>query len=107
MASVEVETAARVFARDHFCCVYCGFDGSTFERWRYLAVDHFIPQSRGGSNDETNLKTACIDCNSMKASFRFETVEEARQKIAEWIAGERRAFETAFAPYIHAETATD
>ncbi len=101
MATIAtVQRNARIFARNNFRCVYCDFDGSTFERWRYLAVDHFIPKSRGGTEDDANLVTACMDCNFMKGKFQFATVAEARVQIAKWIAGERQAFETSFAPNV-------
>ncbi len=34
----------------------------------------------------------------MKGKFRFKTIADARIDIAKWIAGERQAFETKFAP---------
>jgi 5-methylcytosine-specific restriction endonuclease McrA len=91
------ERSARIFARDGFHCVYCDYDGSAFERWRYLAVDHFIPKSAGGTEDDQNLVTACSDCNCMKSDKKFATVEEARIQIAKWIAGERQIFELSYA----------
>src|SRR5205823_4399297 len=48
-----------VFAKDGFRCVYCGFDGGSFDGWVFLAVDHFRPKSRGGTDDIANLVTAC------------------------------------------------
>jgi len=98
MATIERDV--RIFARDSFHCVYCDYDGSTFERWRYLAVDHFVPKSVGGTEDDGNLVTACIDCNVMKGKFQFPTVGHARAAIAAWVAQERHAFETFFAPKI-------
>jgi len=97
---VKTQRSSRIFARDAFKCVYCDYDGSTFERWRYLAVDHFIPKSAGGTEDDGNMVTACIDCNVMKGTFKFATVAEARVAITTWIAGERRIFEAAFAPSV-------
>lgn len=32
----------------------------------YMTVDHVIPKCRGGTNDESNLVTACERCNNMK-----------------------------------------
>ena len=31
---------SEVFERDHFTCVYCGFDGRLFDNWMQLSVDH-------------------------------------------------------------------
>jgi hypothetical protein len=33
-----------------------------------LTRDHVIPQSRGGSNEWTNVVTACSSCNTRKGS---------------------------------------
>lgn len=64
---VWMKLRAEVFARDDFTCTYCG------ERGGRLECDHVIPVSRGGSNDITNLTTACFPCNRSK---RDKTVEE-------------------------------
>jgi hypothetical protein len=49
-----------ILARDNFRCVYCG------ETEADLHIDHIVPISRGGTNDESNLATACATCNSSK-----------------------------------------
>lgn len=51
----------RVFMRDGFRCQFCGED-----ELDWLRVDHIIPREKGGSNDETNLWTLCLWCNSLK-----------------------------------------
>lgn len=50
----------RVFERDDYTCRYCGARGGELE------CDHVMPISRGGSNDLTNLVTACSSCNRKK-----------------------------------------
>jgi 5-methylcytosine-specific restriction endonuclease McrA len=103
----DIERDQRIFHRDEFTCTYCGWKGDTFEKWRYLVVDHFKPkgcfQSARGFDFQSyyaddNLRTACVDCNLMKADREFATPEEAKAKIQEWIKGERRAYERFFAP---------
>jgi hypothetical protein len=61
-----------VLERDGHACVYCGADKS-------LEGDHIVPLSQGGSNDLTNLATACRPCNLSKAS---STLEEWRARRA-------------------------
>ena len=51
---------ARIFARDDYTCGYCG------RRDGRLECDHIVPVSRGGSNEDDNLVTACRSCNRAK-----------------------------------------
>ena len=60
-----------IFKRDNFRCVYCGFNGNTFENWAFLQVDHFKPRCLGGSDEPENLVTSCIVCNHMKGAFTY------------------------------------
>jgi len=55
----------RVFRRDDFTCVYCGFDGHTFENWMQLLLDHVIPSAQGGESKDDNLVTCCFYCNAL------------------------------------------
>jgi hypothetical protein len=53
----------RILHRDKFSCRYCGSrPGSDL-----LEVDHLVPRSRGGSDNESNLVTACKTCNGRKS----------------------------------------
>lgn len=52
-----------VFARDHWCCVYCGTEGTP----ETLSVDHVQPRMRGGDHSAGNVVTACLACNARKA----------------------------------------
>jgi hypothetical protein len=63
-------TRLRIFERDDFTCQYCGQRGGKLE------CDHKIPASRGGSDEDDNLTTACISCNRQKCAM---TIEEWRQ----------------------------
>ena len=74
----------QIFRRDGFRCVYCGFDGNTFAGWVFLAVDHFKPKSRGGSDEPDNLVTACVSCNHMKGAFDFPSLDAAKAEIGKW-----------------------
>ena len=48
-----------VLERDNFTCKRCGSR-------KFLAVDHIIPESKGGATDSSNLQTLCRRCNSQK-----------------------------------------
>jgi 5-methylcytosine-specific restriction endonuclease McrA len=64
-----------IFRRDGFQCLYCGFDGRTFEGWRYLTIDHIDPT---GPDETHNLATCCSYCNSCKNNDPCQSVDEAR-----------------------------
>lgn len=53
-----------VLRRDNHTCRYCGASAPDVE----LVVDHVVPRALGGTNDPSNLVTACRECNSGKAS---------------------------------------
>ncbi len=88
---IPEEVELEVFKRDNFTCQYCGFVGDTFEKWVFLQTDHFVPKSKGGSDDVNNLITSCISCNMMKQAMSFDTIEEARKAIQKW-RGEMRSY---------------
>ena len=65
-----------IYQRDAFRCLYCGWDGGTFEGWRYLTIDHVDPS--GPRNDPRNLATCCRHCNSCKGDDPCTSVDEAK-----------------------------
>lgn len=57
-------TRYEVLRRDNHTCRYCGAKAPDVP----LTVDHVVPEALGGSDDPSNLVTACRDCNAGKAS---------------------------------------
>jgi len=57
---IRKEKRARVYERDRWICVYC----TRGHYPRDLTLDHVVPRSKGGTNDVSNLVTACRSCNS-------------------------------------------
>lgn len=53
-----------VLERDKFRCQDCGASPTTGAT---LEVDHTIPVAKGGTNDLSNLRTLCADCNRGKS----------------------------------------
>lgn len=53
-----------ILRRDNHACRYCGATAPDVP----LTVDHVVPSALGGSDDPSNLVTACRDCNSGKSS---------------------------------------
>jgi 5-methylcytosine-specific restriction protein A len=52
-------------------CTYCHTTGSASNP---LGADHIIPRSRGGTDDWSNLCTACRVCNSAKCDRDLESI---------------------------------
>jgi len=57
-----------LFARDGYACQFCGRSQESLRTREYLTRDHLIPLSRGGTNDWTNVLTACSTCNTRKGN---------------------------------------
>ena len=57
-----------LFARDDYQCQFCGRRAPELKLRESLTRDHLIPISRGGSNEWTNVVTACSSCNTRKAN---------------------------------------
>jgi hypothetical protein len=53
-----------ILRRDNHSCRYCGRAAPAVA----LTVDHVLPVTLGGTDDPTNLVTACADCNAGKSS---------------------------------------
>jgi 5-methylcytosine-specific restriction endonuclease McrA len=58
-------------------CAYCGNNISLDE----MKIDHFIPQSKGGTDDFENLMPACDICNHYKDSHNIHKFNFAMQNI--------------------------
>ena len=50
-----------IYLRDGLACAYCG---ASVENDAKLSLDHLKPYSKGGTNETSNLVTACFSCNS-------------------------------------------
>jgi 5-methylcytosine-specific restriction endonuclease McrA len=57
-----------LFARDHYRCQFCGRSVAELKPRESLTRDHLVPLSRGGTNDWTNVVTACSPCNTRKGN---------------------------------------
>lgn len=56
-------TRLAIYLRDGLACVWCGVGA---ESGVSLTLDHLTPRADGGTNQSTNLVTACRDCNSAR-----------------------------------------
>ena len=57
-----------LFARDRYRCQYCGRTQAELRPRESLTRDHLVPLSRGGTNDWSNVVTACSPCNLLKGN---------------------------------------
>jgi 5-methylcytosine-specific restriction endonuclease McrA len=57
-----------IYERDRWRCFYCG-ERVTEEN---ITLDHYEPLSKGGTNAKENLKTACLQCNSIKSGKTYD-----------------------------------
>jgi 5-methylcytosine-specific restriction endonuclease McrA len=95
----------QIIDRDGDQCWYCR-DGSA-----YLTIDHVVPVSEGGTNELSNLRAACRECNAEKGSrseddFRTFTLPQllyrkrrlySKERQAEIVDGYRKCLEYMFA----------
>lgn len=62
---IRQEKRLAIYLRDGAACVWCG---AAAENGAQLAIDHVIPDSKGGTNATENLVTACCRCNSSRGN---------------------------------------
>jgi len=62
--SISKALRHKILKRDRFTCQACGARSPDVE----LEVDHKVPVSKGGTDDESNLITLCTDCNRGKGA---------------------------------------
>lgn len=93
----------KAFNRQNGLCCFCGV-----ETWlavegvkkqhppagrfvRHMATaDHIIPQFHGGTDRNTNIAMACMDCNGRRGTIPFQEFMEARSDPVKWKAHNRK-----------------
>lgn len=58
----------RIYDRQNGLCAYCG----QHRNIKYMTIDHIVPLSKGGTNEESNLTCACKICNQIKGDMTLE-----------------------------------
>lgn len=71
-----------ILRRDNHACRYCG---ATAEDGP-LTIDHVLAVALGGTDEASNLVTACKDCNAGKTSTTVDAtfVEQVSEDSAKW-----------------------
>lgn len=78
-----------VLRRDNHACRYCGRSAPDVK----LTIDHVVPTALGGSDEPSNLVTACSDCNSGKTSTNPDAplVENVASDALRWAQAQQLA----------------
>lgn len=71
--AISTRRRFEILKRDRFTCQYCSRKPPKVA----LEIDHIIPVSKGGSNESTNLITACFECNRGKSNIDLTVVPES------------------------------
>lgn len=89
MAKLSKRLRFEVLRRDGHRCRYCGAGPEE----KPLQVDHVIPEALGGTNDPSNLATACEPCNGGKSSTTPDapTVDQVADDALRWSAAMQAA----------------
>lgn len=61
------QAVKRIRARDHDLCQACIRKGAGYIG-QYGAVDHKVPKTEGGSDDDSNLEVLCDPCHADKTA---------------------------------------
>src|SRR5690242_4103490 len=88
---VTKRTRYEVLKRDNHTCRYCGATAPD----AILTIDHVTPVALGGTDDPSNLVTACRDCNYGKGSTApdAKTVSDVKAIDLAWADAMKRAAE--------------
>lgn len=65
--TVTAEVRDAVRRRAAFACEYCGV--TEIDTGGELTIDHYQPQTKGGSDELENLLYSCMRCNQYKADY--------------------------------------
>jgi len=64
---ITPKTRLRIYKRDKYKCTICGASPATDSPYD-LEVDHYVPFSHGGTDEDSNLRTLCRSCNRGKGN---------------------------------------
>ncbi|HVJ04248.1 MAG TPA: HNH endonuclease [Candidatus Saccharimonadales bacterium] len=92
---VTQEEGLRILKRDHYCCRYCGLDGTaSFENALVMGVDFVVPRAHMGKKDFHNLVACCRPCNAIKGRRKYGSFEEAKARVLAEREKYRKAWES-------------
>lgn len=85
--AVSKRTRFEVLRRDNYTCRYCRATDQP------LTIDHVTPLALGGTDEPSNLVTACRDCNAGKSSSSPDgsLVADVSADAVRWASARREA----------------
>lgn len=91
--SISKRLRFEILRRDNHACRYCGGSAPDVK----LVVDHVVPAALGGSDEPSNLVTACEPCNSGKSATPADAavVADVEADALRWSRAMERATEIA------------
>ena len=66
--TISLTKRKRVYEKTDSRCGYCGIEVSVYDD----PVDHIVPRSLGGKNNDENLMASCHPCNASKGNRSIE-----------------------------------
>ena len=76
--SIPYQIRFTIFKRDGYRCYICGIlvkPGRKRGGLPLATLDHYIPFSKGGTHDLSNLRTCCMTCNNKKGSKIYQHIK--------------------------------
>lgn len=77
MAKFDKHTRLNVLKKTNYKCAMCGKELNLLD----MTIDHFIPQSKGGTSQFKNLIPLCQECNLDKSNIVLDP-EEAYENLS-------------------------
>lgn len=71
---ISAQKKLSVLKKCGYRCVRCG-------GVKDLTMDHILPVSKGGSDEETNLQVMCFQCNTRKGNVHYTW----RERLFNWL----------------------
>ena len=75
--AIPAQTRTMIYNKAKGHCAICG----KFVPCDEYTIDHIIPISKGGTDDESNLQCCCLTCNRMKQDILPEELIKQMSKI--------------------------
>jgi len=81
--TVTKKLKEKILENANYECEYCGVKLNEYNS----TIDHKIPLSKGGTNEESNLAAACTKCNMLKADKILDSIANplVKQAAETWI----------------------